>query len=152
MKIQITTPIWLSIKSETRQELAKIFSLSKSTYTNIVDGRVMCDGFSNEDLTFLTLEKLKDFTGCASDELVTQFECAVKKIENPESVKYETVPEVESVMTTASTTDELKMSGVGVTTSDGEITNLTNTKNETKENKQNKGTNRGRPKKNTKTK
>ena len=59
----ISTHSWLKINYHTRTKLAILFSIPKSAGTDVLDGKVVCDGYTGEDLSTLTVERMKLYLG-----------------------------------------------------------------------------------------
>lgn len=77
----LSTAIWLQLKPETRAIIAKTFEISKSGNTEVVDNRVVSDGYTVNDLMGITIEKLKAFTNNNSNDFYFQFTKVVNFIE-----------------------------------------------------------------------
>lgn len=73
---------WLEVKLSTREALAKIFRLKKSTFTHVSDQKVLSDGYTYEDLKAISLEEMKALTHLDSDIYEEQFRLVVKMIED----------------------------------------------------------------------
>ncbi len=88
---QITQPIWVSVKQETRQKLRSVFGILMTGNTDVINdefgkGRILSDGCTNENLKAITAEKLQEFLGSVpvNTSLHDLFKMAVEKIELPE--------------------------------------------------------------------
>lgn len=82
----ISPSLWLSLKKETREVLARELNIPRSKNVEVVDNRVVCDGHSVEDLyRGVTLEKLQEFVDSKETDVLKLFGEAVKKVENPET-------------------------------------------------------------------
>lgn len=92
---QITTPIWVDLKRETRDAIAAMFNLSKSGSSEVVNmptySRVICDGYTNEDLAKITVEALQIQLGVSGegDTVFGLFNILVDSIENSKEVVVE---------------------------------------------------------------
>jgi len=88
---QVTVPLWVSVKTETRKKLREIFMVPQSAYTETVvdpfgQSYLVSDGSTNADLQVITVEKLREFLGsAATDETVYDlFKRVVEKLESEE--------------------------------------------------------------------
>ena len=72
---------WLSQKPETRQALAKIFRLNRSSFTHVVDNHVESDGYTYHDLEAITVEEMKKLTHLEDDSFDKQFKMIVQMVE-----------------------------------------------------------------------
>lgn len=52
--------LWLSLDHETRQAIAKDFGMAKTEPTEVVDNKVVSDGYSDKSLMMITEEKLDE--------------------------------------------------------------------------------------------
>jgi hypothetical protein len=90
IKEQIFVSHWLQIPSEARQKLAIVFGLGKSGFANVVNNVVVSDGYSDKDLTDITIDKLQNYIGSgftSKTGIVELLEMAVVKVMTPEPVK-----------------------------------------------------------------
>lgn len=55
---QITIPQWLSLTIETRQRLKELFSIPRSSGSQVNDGVVVSDGHTHEDLKRVSIEAM----------------------------------------------------------------------------------------------
>lgn len=60
---QIYPQVWISLPKEVRNHLVKVFGLTRSGVTEVVDQTVVSDGHSVEDLMGITLEKMVVYIG-----------------------------------------------------------------------------------------
>lgn len=60
--MQIYQSYWVTLPAEVREKLAQEFGLHKSAGVEVVDGVVVCDGYTNEDLMAITKEMLQSYT------------------------------------------------------------------------------------------
>lgn len=98
-KPQINTTQWLMVKKETREQIARDLNLSKRGGCIVEDGRVLSDGYTHDDLSGITVEKLQEATGIMGDDLFELFGFLVDKIENPKEPTI--IPEIfEPIITT----------------------------------------------------
>ena len=72
--------IWLQQSREVRQKMASEFNIPRSSGV-IVDGqRVTCDGHTVQDLSTLTVETLRNYTGLETNDFYEQFFKAVEMV------------------------------------------------------------------------
>jgi hypothetical protein len=77
----ITIPQWLMINQETRRRLALEFGMTRSGHMEVIDNKVVSDGFTNKDLEKITLERLQEITKSNNDSLIMQLALAVDILE-----------------------------------------------------------------------
>ncbi len=76
---------WLEKPWETRLKLAEAFELKRVAGTVVENGRVVSDGFSQEEIyKALTIEKMQEFTGSDETNPVKLFDLCVEKVSNIE--------------------------------------------------------------------
>lgn len=93
---------WLALKPETRQAIAKIFRLNRSSFTHVVDNHVESDGYTYQDLSAITVEEMKALTHLESDNFEDQFKLIVKMVEG--NIKPADVPTEKNATNESSTT------------------------------------------------
>ena len=93
IKQQIYVSQWLQVPTETRNKLIELFNLRKSGVTSVVNNVVISDGFTDLDLSDLTIDKLQKYLGSKDKDIISLLENAIVKINTPEPVKIIT-PEV----------------------------------------------------------
>ncbi len=79
---------WLELKVETRRALAKIFHLTPSGHTHVVDNVVESDGYTAEDLEPMTVEEMNKLTHLDSDNFEQQFNLIVKMVEGESTQEF----------------------------------------------------------------
>lgn len=69
-----------------KEKLAKTFGIPKSGYTHVSDGQVVTDGYTEQDLSVLTLEKLQEFVceKLPEDTFESVFNKVIERLEKPE--------------------------------------------------------------------
>lgn len=73
--------VWLKTASATRYKIADLLGIKPRVTRHVVDGRVISDGFSPDDLAAITKEKMQELTGSKSDDFYVLFEELVKQVE-----------------------------------------------------------------------
>lgn len=84
MKVQLTRVIWLALSVGERQQLAETFNLVRSGASHVVSNKVESDGFRDEDLEAVTIEKMQEFTENSSDDFSTLFDLTLEQLRTPE--------------------------------------------------------------------
>lgn len=84
---QITVTQWLGISMGTRVQIAERLKLHKSGFTVVEDNKVKSDGYSQDDLSDITVEKLQTLTYSFEEtNLLTLLKMAIEYIEGPARV------------------------------------------------------------------
>lgn len=78
---QIVISIWLEVKREVRDKIATIMSMSRNGATEVAGGRVICDGFTNDDLKGITVEKMQKYLKSKEVDLFQLFNALIAKVE-----------------------------------------------------------------------
>lgn len=79
----IAPSVWLSLKKETRQSIAAFLGMKKSGGVEVYDGRVLCDGYTADDLSYVTLELLQRETNQTGTNFYELFNELVRRVELP---------------------------------------------------------------------
>lgn len=58
----IHVPLWLTLSKETREHLVKVFGIIPTGIKEIRDQSIISDGFTNENLQVISLEKMAEYT------------------------------------------------------------------------------------------
>lgn len=85
MQPQITRSQWLGLPRETRTALVKLFEIPRSGFTEVVDGRVINDGYTQEDLAAITVGRLQELLDTEDFDLHVLFVELVNSIQTKES-------------------------------------------------------------------
>ncbi len=89
----LATKEWLKLPWETRMKMSEIFSIPKSASTVVIDNQVVSDGYTEENLSVITADRLRDFTGLDTDDFYKLFYAAIDRVEgkqtNEENAKTE---------------------------------------------------------------
>lgn len=83
--MNIYRTLWLEKDRLARTKIAEVCGLKKSGGVEVVDSRVMCDGYTDKDLEGITVEKLKEYTSFESDDLYMLFEASCNKAMSEDS-------------------------------------------------------------------
>jgi hypothetical protein len=94
---RLNTAEWMEIPHHIRQLIIKQFSLQRSAYTDVRDMKVFSDGYTNDDLKALSLERLKEYTGLAVDDFYAQLTETIIKLQN-KNVQEETKPQIKGTV------------------------------------------------------
>jgi hypothetical protein len=85
-KTQIFSPEWLLIKQETRAKLRQMFDLNEDISREVCNNQVICDGFSNQMLANITLEKVNEQLKEQYEDFMTAFNTLIAKLEYNEPI------------------------------------------------------------------
>ena len=80
---QIYPSQWLQLPVEARIKIALHFGLGKSGATEVVDNRVVSDGYTALDLQDLTLEKMQEYLNSKEKDILKLLELTASKILTP---------------------------------------------------------------------
>ena len=81
MENYLSYSIWLKTNIATRYKVADLLGIKPRVTRHVVDGRVISDGFSPDDLAAITKEKMQELTGNKSSDFYVLFEELVKQVE-----------------------------------------------------------------------
>lgn len=77
----LSQSVWLSLSRETREKLAVLFSLNKSGGVQVSNGPtgavVLSDGYTYQDLSVITTERMQEVTGSDSENFYLLFKKVV---------------------------------------------------------------------------
>lgn len=87
---QLSTNEWLSFPLQVRLRIHDEFSLTRSSFTEVVGGIVTCDGHTYEDLSELTADRIEEYLGITPGELgfYILVQKLVAKIQNEIDLEY----------------------------------------------------------------
>lgn len=80
IKTQLYTQEWINLPQEIRNSLATIFGLSKDCGTEVVDNRIVSDGFSNESLKGITIEKMQHMLKTEEEDFMKLFSLVLESL------------------------------------------------------------------------
>lgn len=95
----IPPQLWMQLEKKVREHLIGVFGLMRTGITEIVDDRVITDGYSNEDLKVITLAKMNEYIGSEETDLLHAWAvtCSKAKYElNPPPIDISTPVSVET--------------------------------------------------------
>lgn len=72
--------VWLDLPMDTRWKIANLFNVSPRTVREVVDSRVVSDGFVHADLRVITREKMQEITGKKTDDFYVLFQALVDHV------------------------------------------------------------------------
>src|ERR1035437_6022846 len=79
----VSRNIWLSLSQRTRQTMAIMLEVSRSGGTELVDGRIVSDGYVDSDLAQINLLRLQQYMKSDSNDFYELFNLLVQRIEEP---------------------------------------------------------------------
>lgn len=59
----VPSQLWMLLDKDIRKHLVKVFNIPMNGIREIIDDRVISDGYSNADLQAITLEKMIEYIG-----------------------------------------------------------------------------------------
>lgn len=96
--------IWLSLSRETRQKIAILLEIPKTGGVEVVDGKVISDGYTDRDLQSITTGKLQEFMGSTEpdfyklfNQLVINIELPMVELKAPEIIEEKVKPTPEKI-------------------------------------------------------
>jgi hypothetical protein len=79
----ISQSYWLGLPKETRQKLANLFNIPRSTFTHVEGNVVVSDGYTLRDLALISKESLQEYTGETHDDFYKLLEATIEKLTAP---------------------------------------------------------------------
>lgn len=73
---------WLSIPRETREKIATIFKVERSSHSEVHGGTVISDGRTSKDLSVINIEALQNYTESKETNFLNLLEKTINKIAN----------------------------------------------------------------------
>lgn len=82
---QISTTQWLELDSETRTKIVQMFGLRPSEGSKVYGTRLLSDGFTNENLSAITVENINAVMGTSfvEEDILKAFHVFAEYIKNP---------------------------------------------------------------------
>jgi hypothetical protein len=80
-KNQLYIPEWLLLDKEVRMTLAEMFELKRDIATEVAANQVVCDGYSNEMLSKMNFEAIRD-KGIDGEDFLGAFANLLKSLES----------------------------------------------------------------------
>lgn len=78
---QVTIPQWISLPYSIRLRLQHMFRIPRSSGTEVMDGTVITDGHTHEDLKHISVDAMQAYIGSESRDFYSLFEATVGKVE-----------------------------------------------------------------------
>lgn len=91
---QILPNEWIHFDVELRQKFAAIFNIPKSSSVHVVDNKVESDGYSVQDLTAITVEKMQEFSGSSESDFRKLLATTIEKLTKKEDINNIIIEEV----------------------------------------------------------
>lgn len=79
---QLTIPQWLDLPVETRKKLKEVFSIPRSTGSQVIDKTVVCDGHTHKDLMSISVEAMQKFLDSKAEDFWNLFDVTLEKIQD----------------------------------------------------------------------
>lgn len=76
----ITKDQWMLLDIQVKQKLISVFGIVKSGYSEIRDNIVVTDGYTQEDLKKITLEKMNEYIGSEETSFLRAWEVTLSKV------------------------------------------------------------------------
>lgn len=76
----ITKDQWMLLDIPTKQKLVAVFGINKSGFSEVRDSIVVTDGYTQEDLKVITLEKMNEYIGSEEATFLRAWEITLSKI------------------------------------------------------------------------
>lgn len=80
---------WLNLSIPTRSLLVQRFNIPKSGYTHVQDGQILTDGYTEQDLQVVTVERLQEYLESKETDFYKLLAQTVQKLEEEERIKAE---------------------------------------------------------------
>lgn len=95
MESLLSAQVWLSLPKDTRAKIANLFDITKSGSVYVVNGptgpQVQSDGYSYQDLSVITVERMQQITGSESDNFYHLFKNIVAIVNEEAPIEEEVV-------------------------------------------------------------
>ncbi len=102
MTIQLSVPDWLRLSNETRLKLVEIFSIPRSTGSQMDmiggQGVIKSDGHTHQDLSVITVEKMQLFLNTDESDFLTLFQALIKKLEEEKELVIAEEPNAQTLI------------------------------------------------------
>ena len=76
----ITKDQWMLLDIPTKQKLVAVFGINKSGFSEVRDSIVVTDGYTQEDLKVIILEKMNEYIGSEEATFLRAWEITLSKI------------------------------------------------------------------------
>lgn len=78
----ISTHTWVSLSTEQRARFRLLFNIPRSSHVVVNDGRIETDGTTVQDLSSLTIEKMKEYLKEDSNDFHYLFDKSLARIQD----------------------------------------------------------------------
>lgn len=86
-KHQVTTFHWLGLPTAMRNQIAEMFNVPKKGHSTVFGNKILSDGYRNEDLAYITSEKINAYLGTdyTEKDVVEAFFKLAETLENKDT-------------------------------------------------------------------
>lgn len=88
---QVYPGMFVKIPTDIKLKIIEIFKVPKSGYVHVVDGNIITDGYTEQDLSVLNVSTLKAHLKSKEDDIFKLLNTLIESIKNPAPVKSEVV-------------------------------------------------------------
>jgi hypothetical protein len=106
-KPQITYKQWLSLPFPLRKKLVEKFDIPRSGSTEVLAGKLICDGYLEEDLVAIAIEKMQTYLGEVDADYFRLLNTTLNLLAEEKNDETKIIPE-ESIQKTPSHIEELE--------------------------------------------
>lgn len=78
----LSTHTWVSLSSEQRNRIRKIFNIPRSGSTEVRDGEIITDGTTTADFQHLTIEKMQEYLKDTSTDFHKLFDSVLARVQD----------------------------------------------------------------------
>lgn len=78
---------WLNLTIPQRTLLIMNFNIPKTGFTHVQDGQIISDGYTDQDLQTLTLQRLQEYLKTNENDFGSLLKATIEKLENEEKEK-----------------------------------------------------------------
>ena len=92
MTFQVSQTQWLELPRGMREQLVKLFNIPKHGHSVVHGGKILADGYTNQDLQAITIEKINSYLGTSYEEIdiLKAFNQLVEKLIQPNGTESNT--------------------------------------------------------------
>jgi len=99
---RLTSSQWIQLPQDIRNKLVELFNIPRTGYIDVRNMQVVSDGYTDNDLKTITVDKLKAYTGLEVGSIYELLTQAIIKIQTPLEVNQTN----DNAKTTTSTQDQ----------------------------------------------